>query len=133
MCFYIYCQHAASRVESLPIYVQRANDYRAITGEGFTFLNIPRTYYGLLDTDYLINNAKISETEANKVMSDLVSAGLCDEVGTVDLAVYDGEGRTKLEQAVGGNPAVVEVVVRSLYRNMHSLLKDSITQDMYIT
>ena len=42
-------QHVASRVQSLPDYVQRANDYREITGEGFTFLNIPRTYYGLLD------------------------------------------------------------------------------------
>ena len=42
-------QHVASRVASLPSYVQRANDYRAITGEGFTFLNIPRTYYGLLE------------------------------------------------------------------------------------
>ena len=42
-------QHVASRVQSLPDYVQRANDYRQITGEGLTFLNIPRTYYGLLD------------------------------------------------------------------------------------
>ena len=29
-------QHVASRVASLPEYVQRANDYRAITGEGLT-------------------------------------------------------------------------------------------------
>ena len=31
-------QHVASRVASLPEYVQRANDYRAITGEGVAFL-----------------------------------------------------------------------------------------------
>ena len=30
-------QHVASRVASLPDYVQRANDMRAITGEGVTF------------------------------------------------------------------------------------------------
>ena len=42
-------QHIASRVASLPAYVQRANDMRRITGEGVTFLNIPRTYYGLLE------------------------------------------------------------------------------------
>ena len=35
-------------------YIQRANDQREITGEGFTFLNIPRTYYGLLDKSLLI-------------------------------------------------------------------------------
>ena len=46
-------QHVASRVASLPAYVQRANDMRAITGEGVTFLDIPRTYYGLLETGAL--------------------------------------------------------------------------------
>ena len=39
-------QHVASRVASLPNLITRANDFRAITGCGFTFLNIPRTYYG---------------------------------------------------------------------------------------
>ena len=48
-------QHVASRVASLPEYVQRANDYRAVTGEGVTFLNIPRTYYGLLEPGLLTN------------------------------------------------------------------------------
>ena len=47
-------QHIASRVASLPDYVQRCNDMRAITGEGFTFLNIPRTYYGLLEPALLV-------------------------------------------------------------------------------
>ena len=46
-------QHVASRVSSLPDYVQRANDMRAVTGEGVTFLNIPRTYYGLLEPSLL--------------------------------------------------------------------------------
>ena len=46
-------QHVASRVQSLPQYVQRANDMRAVTGEGFTFLNIPRTYYGLIEPSLL--------------------------------------------------------------------------------
>ena len=52
-------QHIASRVASLPDYVQRANDMRSITGEGFTFLNIPRTYYGLLEPALLINGGRL--------------------------------------------------------------------------
>lgn len=120
-------------MESLPVYVQRANDYRAITGEGFTFLNIPRTYYGLLDKDYLIKEAKISESEANEYMSCLMKAGLCDDTGAVEIGVYDEEGRAQLMKAVNGQKAVADAVVTSLYRNMYSLLRDSISQDMYIT
>lgn len=48
-------QHVASRVASLPAYVQRANRMRAVTGEGVTFLNIPRTYYGLLEPESLVS------------------------------------------------------------------------------
>jgi len=56
----IFCKHVASRVASLPDLVQRANDYRAITGAGFSFLDIPRTYYGLLDAPFLAAQAAIS-------------------------------------------------------------------------
>jgi hypothetical protein len=61
-CIYFYCfcvavspfsKHVASRVADLPTVVQRANDYRKITGLGLAFLNIPRTYYGLLDAQLL--------------------------------------------------------------------------------
>lgn len=118
------------------MYVQRANDYRAITGEGFTFLNIPRTYYGLLDVAYLVSSANITEAEATKVFADLTAADLCDDVGTVDLGVYEAEGRKKLEQVCSDAPnsaLVVKAVVSSLYRNMYLLLKESISEEMYIT
>merc|ERR1719284_1121247 len=41
-------QHIASRVADLPALVQRANDFRKMTGAGLTFLSIPRSYYGTL-------------------------------------------------------------------------------------
>ena len=45
----------------MPDYVQRANELRAITGEGFTFLNIPRTYYGLLEPSLLVQGGLAGE------------------------------------------------------------------------
>jgi hypothetical protein len=129
-------QHAASRVESLPVYVQRANDFRAITGEGFTFLKIPRTYYGLLDVDFLVDNAGVSKDEATKIISDITAAGLCDDVGAVCQSVYEPEGSAKLSQVLSGvtnQEKVQAAVVASIYRNLKLLLKDTISEEMYLT
>ena len=62
-------QHIASRVDDLPTFVQRANDYREVMGEGFTFLNIPRSYYGVLSEKLLCEDVDgISEACASRVM-----------------------------------------------------------------
>jgi hypothetical protein len=47
-------QHVASRVANLVDFVQRANDFRKITNQGFSFLNIPRSYYGVLTEEQLV-------------------------------------------------------------------------------
>ena len=39
-------QHLASRVDNLTLFIERVNNYRQITGGGFSFLRIPRSYYG---------------------------------------------------------------------------------------
>jgi len=39
-------QHLANRVENLPRFVGNVNKIRKATGHGFTFLKIPRSYYG---------------------------------------------------------------------------------------
>ena len=39
-------QHLASRVNDLPKFVAGVNAMRRYSGHGFTFLNIPRSYYG---------------------------------------------------------------------------------------
>ena len=104
-------QHVASRVASLPRYVQRANDMRAITGEGVTFLNIPRTYYGLLEPSLLVNGGVdgellgeagdpstaadasasggcttgLEEADALAVIAALRVASLVDKAGAVSL------------------------------------------------
>ena len=41
------------RVHDLTKFIQQVNDYRKITGEGFTLLNIPRIYYDILNSKHL--------------------------------------------------------------------------------
>jgi hypothetical protein len=51
-------QHLASRVEDLVSFVERVNNYRHMTGRGFSFLSIPRscTCVGCMHrhTDWLV-------------------------------------------------------------------------------
>ena len=47
-------QHVASRVRDIVDFVQSANDNRKMFGEGFAFLNIPRSYYGILTMEMLV-------------------------------------------------------------------------------
>merc|ERR1719189_1761327 len=58
-------QHIASRVQDLPCVVQRANDYRRMTGAGLNFLSIPRTFYGSLTADSLSKDAKMTGAGLN--------------------------------------------------------------------
>jgi len=96
----------ASRVADLPNAVQRANDYRAITGLGLAFLSIPRTYYGLLDIPLLeecLNQAYAQDKNADGVSSSapptvdkdlckslfaaLQASGAVDSSGAADFAL----------------------------------------------
>jgi len=140
-------QHVAARVESLPDLVQRANDFRDITGEGFTFLNIPRTYYGLLDT-HLLTGQGVSSACAAAVLKVLSEADLVDDAGAVALScVAPGTGEALLHAALTGGgkvpgyddgasgvrEKVLSSVRRSVYVNMHKLLGDQVNEDTYLS
>lgn len=94
LCWALWRQHVASRVVSLPDLVQRVNDFRAITGGGFSFLKIPRTYYGLLSAAALQAASKdagpgLAPAQAESVLKALVDANLMDDAGAVSEAVQD--------------------------------------------
>jgi len=145
-------QHIASRVESLPEYVQRANDMRAITGEGFTFLNIPRTYYGLLEPALLIHGgvdgellspgcpSGLSEAEALAVIEALRIGGLIDQAGAMSLDADEAAVDTALGEVDGyrGAPAATRAMVqnvlrRSCYVNLWKLMGDQLTEATYLS
>lgn len=149
-------QHVASRVASLPEYVQRANDARAVTGEGVSFLRIPRTYYGLLEPRLLTDGALLAELlgteggaaehalgagEAADVLAALVGAGLADAAGAVALDADDAALGAALASGAsarfwGAAPAaqralVLRVVRLSRYVNLWRLLGAQLSEATY--
>jgi len=144
-------QHVASRVQSLPQYVERANTYRKITGEGFSFLNIPRTYYGLLEPHLLTRGgvdgellgeckAGLSDSQAADVVRLLAAASLLDAAGAVDLEASDAALAEVLQGAtwLGTSdqtllPMVLRVVRRSIYVNLWKLMRDQLSEETYLS
>jgi len=123
-------QHIASRVEDLSSLIQRANDYRKMTGAGLSFLQIPRSYYGYITAKKLAQDAGISEDDAERCLSHLKEASIVDARSTVDLDVTRDQVRAALPT---GLPAVVvDCVLRARYGNLHALLRDHASEETYL-
>lgn len=141
-------QHVASRVRDLAAYVERANDYRRITGHGFTFLNIPRTYYGLLDVTLLVRGgaegellgtesdaSRLGEAEAAEVLGALREHQLCDATGAVDLEVDDETLARALRGTSLSKPQLelaLRVIGRSRFVNLWKLMRDQLGEAQYL-
>eukprot|EP00928_Gymnodinium_smaydae_P020693 TRINITY_DN18006_c0_g1_i1.p1 TRINITY_DN18006_c0_g1~~TRINITY_DN18006_c0_g1_i1.p1 ORF type:complete len:742 (+),score=128.89 TRINITY_DN18006_c0_g1_i1:83-2308(+) len=129
-------QHLASRVPDLVAFVERANWYRKATGEGLSFLRIPRSYYGCLMPEHLqAAAAGITETESVRIMKSLQEAGLADSVGAVTLDL-DMDVLRQVLAREGVSPeeveAVARVVAQSRYRNLQAFLRDRISEEDYL-
>eukprot|EP00419_Tripos_fusus_P034046 CAMPEP_0172778254 /NCGR_PEP_ID=MMETSP1074-20121228/201815_1 /TAXON_ID=2916 /ORGANISM="Ceratium fusus, Strain PA161109" /LENGTH=702 /DNA_ID=CAMNT_0013615185 /DNA_START=63 /DNA_END=2172 /DNA_ORIENTATION=- len=123
-------QHVASRVEDLSSLIQRANDYRKMTGAGLSFLQIPRSYYGYITAKKLSQDAGISEDAAERCLSHLKEAGIVDARSTVDLDVTRERVMAALPTCL---PAVVaDCVLRARYGNLHALLKNHASEETYL-
>jgi len=145
-------QHIASRVASLPAYVQRANDMRAITGEGVTFLNIPRTYYGLLEPALLVHGGAdgelltadcptgLEEEQALVLIAALRDAELVDNAGALSLDADEGAIDLALgdvaayRDASEATKAMVHAVLRrSIYVNLYKLMGEQLPEATYLS
>jgi len=129
-------QHIASRVDNLVAFVQRANHYRNATGEGFSFLKIPRSYYGRLSESDLLATGASKEATA-KLISHLVNANLMDIGGIVKSDVVDKEIEACIEgvqdaDITANKQKLIEAIKRSRYINMYKLLKDRMTEEEYL-
>ena len=147
-------QHIASRVDNLIDFVQRANDYREITREGFTFLNIPRSYYGLLTENDItccdLSNdvTSVSLDCADLVMTILVEKHLMTPDGAVNLSIsYDELNNTldtafaKLDGSISKSileefdfkrECIIRSILRTRYKNVYNLLGDRLTESEYL-
>lgn len=134
-------QHVASRVEDLVAFVQQANDWRVITGEGFTFLRIPRSYYGILTVQQLINGGGVKAEVAEEIMEACKRTDIVAMDGAVDLELAGEEINDRLlsalqgverEQLMKNEEAVVATILKSRYVNLHSLLRDHVSEPSYL-
>lgn len=138
-------QHLASRVDNLVEFVQRGNDYRKMTGEGFTFLRIPRSYYGVLMAPSLASEAAISIACADAVIAVLKGKGVVANDGALDLDISKEDmesmlqdwsstcrDKTLAEEYDRNKNAVVEAVAKSRYTNLYSLLRDNLSEESYL-
>jgi len=123
-------QHIASRVADLPGVVQRANDFRVMTGAGLAFLSIPRSYYGTLTAKQLSKDAEIEDGLAEQCLASLKSSGIVDGSGIVDL----GASREAVAAALPDTApdSVVEHVLRARYRNLYALAGDAVSEETYL-
>jgi len=123
-------QHIASRVVDLTSFVERTNQYRKMTGRGFTFLNIPRSYYGYLTVANLVA-AKVPDKVATDVFTKLQEAGLMNKAGIVEMDITDaaikGLGFPKAHLA-----GITSVVKLARYNNLHKMLGAAFDEVTYL-
>eukprot|EP00397_Hematodinium_sp_SG-2012_P025309 GEMP01026428.1.p1 GENE.GEMP01026428.1~~GEMP01026428.1.p1 ORF type:complete len:638 (-),score=162.25 GEMP01026428.1:289-2202(-) len=118
-------QHIATRVVDLPKFIARANWYREVTGEGFTFLSIPRSYYGWIQP----NKLSLPQAKAEKVIEQLKASNLVDDWNIVKLDIDDA----KIYKACGQlDRTVVDEIKLARYSNLHDLLRDHLDEENYL-
>jgi hypothetical protein len=141
-------QHIASRVEDIVGFVQRGNEYREITGEGFKFLSIPRSYYGVLTAQQLVEGLQqdgsdaVGQECAESIVECLQTANLLSKDGALDLSATLQDVEVALdvgmtseayrEEYQAKRSYVVATILRSRYRNLYSLLRDNVSENTYL-
>ncbi|KAL7576276.1 hypothetical protein ACA910_018101 [Epithemia clementina (nom. ined.)] len=133
-------QHVASRVEDLVSFVQHVNDQRKITGEGFTFLNIPRSYYGVLTISDL--EGVVSKECAQNVWNTLDKHHLLAHDGAVDLQLSRSTLDAMITESVSNSTfhneyisnkeQVLKTILQSRYKNLYNLLRDNLSEEKYL-
>ena len=83
------------------------------------FMKLYLRYYGVIDTDYLGCD--------QCVLDALISAGVCDKTGAVDLNVTEEQVKEALGASVSSK--MVSRIKESIYRNMKNLLGDALTEE----
>ena len=118
--------------------ISRVNYYETVTGEAFTFLRIPRSYYGRLTVNDLVNNTKLkSSTQAEELMNQLEREEVIDRHGICDLNVSEEKIRQAISKCksfkFGEDVAdIVKTVKRSRYVNLYKLLRDHLSESKYM-
>jgi hypothetical protein len=133
-------QHVASRVEDLVAFCQRANEYRQITGEGVTFLQIPRSYYGILTIQQMTDKG-VSSAMADAVLEacEHLHIVACDGAVDLDLEREEIDRRLRkhmlyefLDEYNESTDVILDTILKSRYINLHTLLEHHVSEESYL-
>jgi len=117
-------------VNDLIAFIQKANDFRKITGAGLSFLMIPRSYYGYLSAENLSADSGLELASCNCWIAALKEAGICDGKDIVDLNVTVERVRSVLPE--DAPDSVIPHILRARYRNLYGLLRDQVSEQTYL-
>lgn len=132
-------QHIASRVDDLVAFVQRANEIREATGEGVSFLGIPRSYYGILRAEDL--EASCGPEGAEDIVTLLRQEGILSKDAAVNLDASPESLAATLSSGLDGDSLevfeahtedIVHTILRSRYTNLYKLLRDEVSEETYM-
>lgn len=125
-------QHIASRVEDLGALIQRANENRKMTGAGFSFLQVPMSYYGYLTSKQLAADAKLGPEAAERCLAALRGTGLLDSKNIVALEATKEGVTAALPEELRQQPGLAELILRARYSNLYKLLRDHLSEEAYL-
>jgi 4-hydroxyphenylpyruvate dioxygenase-like putative hemolysin len=127
-------QHIASRVMDLIGLISTANRMREITGEGFSFLKIPMSYYGFLSAERLALDAGVTLDTASAAFAALQAASIVSSVGVVSMDTNAEAVRAALAPTVACAfaDALVPIILRGRYNNIYKLIGDGICESTYV-
>ena len=134
-------QHIALRVSDLISFVEKVNMMRDKTGQGFSFLVIPRSYYGRLYIKNFVDlnsGNDISFDLAKVLINQLVIESLVDTSGIVKIDIKDQDidyilnKKMFTELSNNTKSQLKEIIKRSRYNHLYSLLKDLLSEETYI-
>jgi hypothetical protein len=135
-------QHIANRVENLVEFVSRCNDFREMSGEGFTFLQIPRSYYGVLSLNLLTSKAGISMDLATNILEVCAEVKIASLDGAVDLDISKDSLMSLLDQKItqsqllgeylNARDDIAETILASRYNNLYNLLRHHVSESTYL-
>lgn len=114
----------------LTSFVERTNQYRKMTGRGFTFLNIPRSYYGYLTVENLVAE-QVPEGVATAVFAKLQDAGLMNKAGIVEMDITDA-AISGLDFPAAHLAGITSVVKLARYNNLHKMLGSNFNEETYL-
>lgn len=133
-------------MDNLVGFVEYCNHLRAITGEGFSFLDIPRSYYGVLTVDHLQKETAVSKDLAMRIVRVCEQANIMSMDGAVDLDLSIERLSTILDSMLGdwedclqqkasyeeNRNSILTAIMSSRYCNMLNLLQGHVSESTYM-